>query len=160
MYGVSLTTDIPDVLDAIEQDAKSSPKRVQRDFDRRVIKVKQYAIPKLQKRPGPPKYPLRWKSQKQRRYVMAKLREENKLPYPRTYRTIADWELEFTPKRGGITGEVELKNDNPVARYLQGDDMQPYHIDTGWEPAAPVAAEARRMLENELIDVWGKVALP
>lgn len=45
----------------------------------------------------PVTYPIDWDSPKQRRFVMAKLRRENNLPYRRTGRYEASWKVKHKP---------------------------------------------------------------
>lgn len=83
--------------------------------------------------PSSPKYPLRWKSDKQRRYVMARLRKENNLPYRRRGRLENAWSGSSTIKevviantaRDSLTGAF-------IAPFVIGNFQQPFHADTGW----------------------------
>lgn len=63
-------------------------------------------------------YPLTWRSERQRRYVMAKLRRENNLPYRRTGRMVGGWSarVRFTP-RGG---QLEVVNPSAVLDFVAG----------------------------------------
>jgi hypothetical protein len=88
----------------------------------------------LTKTPGKPKYPLRWKSDSQRKAVMAKLRKAGNLPYSRTGKIKRAWKGEINP------GELIIANEarDPITRqfyaeYVFGKDQQPFHKDTGWQ---------------------------
>lgn len=66
----------------------------------------------------PIRYPIPWTSEKQRRFVMAKLRREG-LPYRRTGKAQTSWVYKFISDGSG-GGRFELASDNPYARYLYG----------------------------------------
>ena len=52
----------------------------------------------IMQRPGrKPTYPLTWDSEKQRKFVMAKLRRENNLPYQRTGAHVNGWAMSMLP---------------------------------------------------------------
>lgn len=128
-----------DVLKAWRGQMKKTPALMQ-EAQVRVLRV--YGadlLDSLQTYPGKPVYPLRWKSERQRRFVMAKLRRENNLPYRRTGKLAAGWRI-VSNTRGDI-GEIAALNSVAYARYVQGDDAQPFHLDTGWTQAAPVFVE-------------------
>jgi len=146
-----------DVLDAIREAAQDAPRRMRKAFKRVVKRTRQHMLDDLRDQPGRPHYPLRWKSDRQRRYVMAKLRREGNLPYQRAGRLSAGWTTHIRDQKDGAVFEVV--NNVPYARFVQGDDTQPYHLDTGWPQAAKVTVKYRDILINDLIDAWGSVAL-
>lgn len=71
--------------------------------------------------PGKPiTYPVQWDSEKQRRYVIAKLREEGNLPYTRTDAYRNGWKLAKTPDG------FSLSNAHPagaIGGTLKGDSL-------------------------------------
>lgn len=72
-------------------------------------------IQKLMQEPGAPiRYPVQWDSEKQRRFVMAKLKRENNLPYRRTGQYNAAWQIQ--PIENGF----ELGNRSGRALFLAG----------------------------------------
>lgn len=112
------------------------------------IAKEKYATPA-----GSPKYPLRWKSQKQRKYVMAKLRKANNIPYRRTGRFENAWSGSVTPKQIVIAHTARGDKGQFTAPFIIGDKQQPFHKDTGWtkrtvkierEIIAPIMVEVRR----------------
>jgi hypothetical protein len=155
--GVQVTVDA-DVLIAIADTARKSPKLMATAYDRATRRLRKRLIDDLSVEPPKPTYPLRWKSDKQRRYVMAKLRAENNLPYQRTGALIKAWKVVLTPDADGSI--MTVSNNAPAARYVVGDDQQPFHIDTGWPSAARVIADYRVEAENVLIDTWFTVSDP
>lgn len=100
---------------------------------------------------------MRWRSQKQMRFVMMKLRKEKNLPYKRTGNLARGWKNrpEVDTRQGVITittyndavsqGQGEAK---PYQRFVSGDigshlerydePIQPFHKDRGWQPAQPI----------------------
>jgi len=71
---------------------------------------------KMSKEGSPISYPVKWDSEKQRRFVMAKLRLEDNLPYQRTGDYVNNWSIQ--PTENGL-GNV-LKNSTPGALYISG----------------------------------------
>jgi len=70
----------------------------------------------MSKEGSPITYPVKWDSEKQRRFVMAKLRTEDNLPYQRTGDYVNNWSIQ--PTENGL-GNV-LKNSTPGALYISG----------------------------------------
>lgn len=68
-------------------------------------------------------YPVQWDSDKQRKYVMALLRESGNLPYQRTGAYVGAWTLlaQRKPVR------VELSNASPSAEYMCGKRQSRIH---------------------------------
>lgn len=106
--------------------------------------------------PGRPKYPIRWASEKQRKYVMAKLRRENNLPYRRTGKLARRWSI-----RTALTlsnGQVWMENPATIAGYIYGDrvgkDQQPFHKDTGWPLAMLFFEKLFVQSRDQLLAAW------
>jgi len=82
--------------------------------------------------PGPPKYPLRWASRKQRFYVLRVLRK-NLGPYVRRYDPMSQnlgqsWAVAEHGRTGVVVGTRAT-----YAPYVQSaEHQQPFHADTGW----------------------------
>ncbi len=92
--------------------------------------------------PPPPKYPLRWASAKQRRYVLSMARRGLiPLPYVR----------QFAPssQRLGPSWKTVVKGEEvfvgtmvTYAPYVQSHEkQQPFHADTGWKTDKMAAEE-------------------
>lgn len=148
---VKVTIDL-DVLQAIANTAQKSPKLMQTAYDRNTRRLRSRIVERLAAEPGTPQYPIRWKSDKQRRYVMAKLREEGNLPYQRTHALSEGWKA--VVEQDGSGGIMTVTNPSPIARYVQGDDAQPFHLDTGWKQVGDVISDARVEAEEVLIQTW------
>ena len=102
------------------------------------------ALAELQSDPGEVKYPIEWASDKQRKFVMAKLRRENNLPYQRTDKLRNMWVVEV---RGRA---IVIENISSIAKYVYGSlaqdrsaalrFQQPFHKNTEWQPATDTAS--------------------
>lgn len=157
MYSAKITVPT-DVLDAIADTARRSPKLMQTAYERATRRLRSQMLEKLREEPGKPKYPIRWKSERQRRYVLAKLREDGNLPYERTGALLKAWRVVM--EADGSGGIMTVENTSPSARYVVGDDAQPFHLDTGWVQGADVVSEFRPVAEDILIETWFTVADP
>lgn len=115
------------------------------------------ALAHLRAEPGPPKYPLAWASEKQRRFVMAKLTRENNLPYRRSHDLSQAWEV-IIKIEGGVLRFV-IENPAPGAKFVYGSlakDLsaaarfqQPFHADTGWQQASVTARYWLDVMQSE-----------
>lgn len=72
-------------------------------------------VMRLMQKPGAPSTsPVNWDSERQRRFVLAKLRLANNLPYSRSNQYINGWSIQETP-HGTL-----LKNPTPGSLYISG----------------------------------------
>jgi hypothetical protein len=62
-----------------------------------------------------PRRPITWDSEKQRKFVLAKLRREGNLPYQRTGKTQRGWILT------SMSDGYRLANEEPAAFFVYGD---------------------------------------
>lgn len=99
-------------------------------------------LARLQATPPPPTYPLVWASAKQRRAYFATNGFGKGIPYRRTGNLSRGWAVAVTLDADG--GVIQLTNDQPYARYVQGPDAQLMHIDTGWVQPNDIADEFQR----------------
>ena len=87
--------------------------------------------------------PIQWTSDKQRKFVMAKLKRENNLPYRRTGRLRNAWVVEV---RGNA---IVIENPSAISKFVYGSlaqnrsaalrFQQGFHANTGWQPATDTA---------------------
>jgi hypothetical protein len=90
--------------------------------------------------PGPPKYPIRWTSEKQRKAFFATNGFGGGIPTRRTGRLPAAWRLIVTATlQHGIT--VVARNDDPAAPFVYGAWQQAFHAETGWPLATPILSQ-------------------
>lgn len=121
---------------------------------------KRRILERLRQEPGKPRYPLRWASAKQRRYVMWLLRSTNNLPYERTHQLSQGWEVSVTFNQKNNGGTVTLSNPADAAQYVYGPAQQPYHSDTGWPLMRDVAADEANAFEEDLASGYVTLADP
>lgn len=143
-----------DVLEAFREALEADRTKVRRAFFIAITREGSAAEQMrraLSKEPDAPRYPIRWKSPKQRRFVMAKLREQNNLPYQRTHRQATGWTVTVDSPL-----DVLVKNDNAATRYVQGEDQQPFHIDTGWPYAPGIIRQYAGPITNDLLEAYLK----
>jgi hypothetical protein len=134
--------------------------RVKRGMDKRVKRIQRgLQVSLAATAPGPVRYPIQWTSERQRRYVMAKLRRERNLPYRRTHALVRGWKVpKYIDKRGGL---LTVTHPWKKVGYVVGDPQRPamqqrFHAITGWPTAREMEAligfwqtEARQELQQE-----------
>ena len=114
-------------------------------------KTSQKVLRRMYRDPGPVKRPIRWKSAKQRRAYFATDGFGRGIPTRRTGNIQRAWRAVLEEE------QIAFVNDNDAASYLQGDDQQPFHMDTGYETIQNVVADYLEDYENEAIDGWYRV---
>lgn len=146
-----------DVVQAWRAQMDKTPALMQEAGSRVIQRYRADILDQLQRQPGPPKYPLRWKSERQRRFVMAKLRRENNLPYRRTGRLAAGWRV-LSNTVGNIS-EIAITNNVDYMPFVQGDWAQPFHLDTGWPQFAPIFTEWEPRLQDAFVTEYLELSL-
>lgn len=99
----------------------------------------------LEYTPPPPRYPIQWQSERQRRAFFATNGFGGGIPYRRTGRVSKAWKFRIVTDEGGIAFTVE--NTAPYAPYVLGhlrpggrDPQQRMHKATGWKNMSPTIA--------------------
>lgn len=141
-----------DILRAYQQKLNNAPNLLQRAYRGEVQRITNKALRELKAQPGPPRYPIRWKTARQRRAFFATDGFGRGIPTQRTGALSRGWQVDYT--QSGLSGQVEIYNDADHARYVQGDDAQPFHLDTGWPQAAPIMVRTQDELTDALINTW------
>jgi hypothetical protein len=141
-----------DIFEDLKDAKKQRGQKFTRRFALRVTQWTQFTLAELQKEPGKPQYPIRWKSDKQRIYVIIKLRKAGNLPYTRTHAYVRAWGIrqDLTPSGGSVS----IQNSSGIERFVQGMDQQPFHIDTGWRNSSLVIRDAQEELMDIVTEVW------
>lgn len=98
-------------------------------YDRRRY-LAQRALRRLTQQPGPPRYPIRWKSRRQRRAFFATKGFGRGIPTRRTGGLVAGWQVRYSKQ--GQLHTLTLANPVPSMQFVQGQAQQPFHKDTGW----------------------------
>lgn len=109
-----------------------------------------------------PRYPLRWKSRKQKIAVIIRLKEEGNLPYRRTGRLENAWSA--SSKQNTITIANNARDSRTgkfIAPFVIGAFQQPFHADTGWPKRSasiekqivkPIMDELRKQVKEGIAD--------
>lgn len=92
-------------------------------------------LTELRHTPGPVKYPLEWASERQRRAFFATDGFGRGIPYERTGRTNSLWVVNIDLFDGAVV--MTTSNSSKAARFTVGRRQQPFHRNTGWQPAKP-----------------------
>ncbi len=122
---IAYTLDSDNELADLLKELKAFDKTVFRRIAREVIPVFERDLDRIfSYEPPRPDYPIRWKSEKQRRFVMAKLRREGNLPYRRTHELVRSWTLDTKLSEGVLT--LEVGNTAPHAEFVYGPYQQPF----------------------------------
>lgn len=155
MFNVTITPP-DDVLSAINETISTSPTLMNTAFNRAASRLNSRMLNDLRREPGAAHYPIRWTSERQRRAFFASNGFGGGIPYIRTGALSAAWEVDFDSAEDG--GVITVGNDSPAVRYVQGDDAQMMHLDTGWPQAAPIIAGYAEQYEDVLIETWFTVS--
>lgn len=156
MYSVSVILDL-DVLQAVQVTARTARPRMRRQLG--IIArgaIAEQITRELSAEPGAVKRPLRWKSERQRRAYFATRGFGHGIPYVRTHKLSQGWRVVLDDITVS-TGVFRVENSQRYTRYVQGDDAQPFHLDTGWVQAAPVIRKYEDAFQSAVVDAWYKV---
>ena len=147
MFSATVVSDNDEWLRDLQQVHAVAGERIE-TYARREVRpfVSQQVDKTLRQEPRvrqyPNDYPLEWASEKQRKYVMAKLRRENNLPYRRTHDFVHAWHVTADYTRGlssiVIYNDAETDDGQPLEQYVTGRRQQPYHHITGWPSSGSV----------------------
>ena len=143
----TIIQDYREIMDHYPADAPHA-------FKRTLIQNLTPAIELLKQEPGPPHYPIRWKSERQRRAFFATEGFGRGIPASRSQppAVLEGWTLFY--ESNGYDFEGGIGNDVPWVVYVQGDFAQPFHLDTGYVQMAPVFVEYGARTYNALIETW------
>lgn len=155
---IKFSSDIPfDIFDAIQEQAQRLPALVKRGLPRVTRPIDRRMLGELQAEPGSPRYPIRWKSERQRRAFFATNGFGRGIPTRRTGAMIRSWRVITTFDANG--GEIIAGNDSPYVDFVQGNRAQPFHIDR-WPQAAPIYVKYLPIYEDALIEFWYTISDP
>ena len=113
------------------------------------VKVAVEMQTKMQEPGEPSTSPVHWDSDRQRRKVMAMLREQGNIPYERTYKYQEGWKIE------PLDNAVRFYNDTPGNQHISGGafGLVQSNIHKGrWPLLNPVLQEGFRRLKEEHIE--------
>lgn len=127
MYRVNISTPAVDI-DDIERDLRGSPALLATALKRASTRLASRWKEALQVEPPPAQryYPMRYKSERQRRKVHAIRRERGGGAYDRTHELVRRWNVTAEADKTG--GFVTVRNTAPEAIFVYGD------VDTPRQP--------------------------
>ncbi len=162
---VTITID-PDIQEAVINDLKTAPRKFRRLYRARIVAIQDRTLRRLQTPAPPVKYPIQWKTQKQRRAYFATNGFGKGIPTRRTGALQKGW-------KGIIEGDIReglftLYNDATTRDYftgaivyyeqfVTGTSQQPFHRNTGWVRSQDVLADAMVEAEDAMIQTWWEV---
>lgn len=150
---IKFSSELPlDVFTAIQEQAQKTPALVKRGVARVTRPIDRRMLAELQAQPPVWEGKRRWKSEKQRKAFFATDGFKHGIPYKRTGGLSKAWKVNVIFTQDG--GEIISENKTPAARYVQGDDTQPMHLDSGWPQAAPIYNRYLPIYEDALIEFW------
>jgi hypothetical protein len=146
------------VFKDIAEKATKGPKEFFVIYGNAVSAIGNQTVSILSTEPGKPKYPIRWTSERQRKFVMAKLRRMGQIPYIRTGRYAAAWRwFAKSTQFGGlfvIENTAKTSKGESLEQYVQGIHQQGFHKDTGWIATGPTLRKAGQEAELLLVTSW------
>lgn len=116
------------------------------------------SLTKLKTIPGPPRYPIRWSSERQRKAYFATRGFGRGIPSRRTGEIVGAWDAEFVSNGKG--GTLMMINRNPAVQYLQGARVQGFHLDTGWVQIDDVENDAMKEMGDIAVATFYEVGNP
>jgi hypothetical protein len=116
------------------------------------------SLAKLKTIPGPPRYPIRWSSERQRKAYFASRGFGRGIPSRRTGEIVGAWQGEFVATSDG--GTLALINRNPAVQFLQGARVQGFHLDTGWVQIDDVENDAHKEMGDIAVATFYEVGDP
>lgn len=114
-------------LDEASKHARAYPKLLQKALKRQESRLRTRFYKLVKVNVPPPNYPIKWKSRKQQRAFFATDGFGHGIPYERTGALNKAWNARFTFDDSG--GAFFMENTSPTARYVIGEDQQPFHAD-------------------------------
>lgn len=106
--------------------------------------------------PPAPNYPLKWRSERQRRAYFASNGFGRGIPTKRTGRIRKAWRVLYMPLKQGGGGTIQITNSEPAAQFVYGrldagnTYQQPFHIETGY----PSARDTIREIYGEALGIY------
>jgi hypothetical protein len=99
-----------------------------------------------------PTYPLVWRSERQRKFVMAKLRKSGNLPYKRTRDFQKAWKT-IAVKNGGES-VLSVSNDSNITEYVSGSSSDRQPMFPQWYHYEDALLEAEELATDLAINAW------
>jgi hypothetical protein len=160
---ISVDDDISEVL---IEDLKTAPRKFRKLYRTRINALAQTTLRKLQQPAPKVRYPIQWKSEKQRRFYFWSKGAGKGIPSKRTGALQAGWkvidESDFTQGLFTIYNDATTRDFFTGAivyyeQYVTGENQQPFHRNTGWIRSQDILADALVDAEDLIIETWAFV---
>lgn len=151
MYTVQYDKDVIEALQKAIADAPTTmniytTRTIRKQIDDYIVKnLVNVRVPK-------PSYPLTWRSDKQRRYVMAKLRKAGNLPYKRTGDFQRAWKTTGVNDKSAAI--ITVSNDSGITEYVSGSSADRQPMFPQWYHYEDVLLKAEEMATDLAINAW------
>lgn len=139
----------------ISESAKVLPARFQKNLAKRMPRLKADILTVTAITPGPVVYPIRWKSERQRRAFFATQGFGRGVPTKRMQEpggVLGGYDV--TLQASVDSGQIDLTNDYPGAIYIVGEFQQPFLAINGWLPVDDVMPLNQVFAVDAVFDVW------
>jgi hypothetical protein len=146
-----IVVDDKDLIGAYLELIEEMPEVVRTITGQVVNKVGDKYLAKLQTEPGKVKYPIKWKSEKQRRAFFATNGFGKGIPTRRNHKLVQGWKLVVTYLPDAIA-QVAFTNPVSYRRYVTGRDQQPFHAITGWYYEENIFLDAAIEMADGVLD--------
>lgn len=145
------------VLNDIQAYAQQLPDLVDEGVRRDIRPfVSQRVDQTLRREPPPPKHPLRWQSEKQRRAFFATDGfGHGTTGYKRRHKLVKRWQVRADYRQG--FGGIRVTNPAPHAQYVFGPVQQLFHKDTGWANAPNTLQVISLEAQDRLDLLWARL---
>lgn len=155
-----------DISEVLIEDLRTVPRAFKKLYRKRIDDLAQKTLQELRRTPAKVKYPIQWRSEKQRRAFFATNGFGAGIPTQRTGKLQDGWkvldESDFRQGLFTIFNDATTRNYFTGAivyyeEYITGISQQPFHRNTGWIRSQDVLAEAMVSAETIIIDTWAEV---
>lgn len=149
-----------DVIEATQDLVAQSPRAVDALVNRSIRgDVTTRIVRRLSVTPGAVKYPIRWKTERQRRAFFATNGFGRGIPTKRTGAVQAGWDVAWNVTGGA--GNAVVFNPVEYAQFVYTPDQQPFHTFTGWLGTSEIDTiilEESERANDMLIEGWYSIA--
>lgn len=159
---ITITVD-SDIAELVIADLKSAPRKFRKLYRERLSALSKDTLRKLQAPAPAVRYPIQWKSEKQRRAFFATRGFGKGIPTKRTGKLQAGWKVIanvdyreglFTVYNDATTRDYFTGQLIFYEQYVTGEKQQPFHRNTGYIRSQDILSDALIEAETVLIDTW------
>lgn len=156
-YNVVKIEPRQDVFEALAEQMQKTPALLNTALRRQASKAKTRMLGRLREEPSNPQHPIRWKSEKQKRAYFVTDGFGRGIGAPRTHALSEGWKVDID---GSNFFSMDVYNTQDYTRFVEGEDKQPFHIDTGWLDANPILRDESERFEDVIIETYFTVGDP